>query len=563
MTYNYRYLFSSATHFRRIMTTNPRSIDYKGWSREQLIERLLALEGPRSLNSPRPSPPPSSGIQTKAQNTEIIRPVSTKEFNFSNHPTRKIALKFCYSGWEYSGLAYQTDVTQLPTVEGVLFEALTKARLIDLDAGMDGCGWEKCGRTDKGVSAAGQVISLWVRSSIGHVEKEVSAVEDVPKEVWRDVDPEETQVDEDSGLPGLDEEDFGTLDLSVPSSPTIEKHSQEEGNSKHELDYIAILNRLLPPTIRILAWAPVASKFSARFSCKYRHYKYFLSSHNLNIHAMSKAAARLVGEHDFRNLCKLDAQKQITSFRRTISRADIELVGAGSTGERGEGMYVFNLIGSAFLYHQVRHIMAILFLIGTGLEKPSLVTRLMNAAEGIENYNPADGQLEVVDRKPEYQMADALPLMLWDCGFSEADVKWQTQTLEPSNDNPNDARRSGSGTETDLYHQMHSIWNRSRIYTVLDRHFLQAAENHHKPPDSLLPLPPAVTTIANSISGGPFNYPLGGGTYKRVQKYVPVLERNRLDTVKMINERWRLGKGARKAERLREAGEEAADDGNE
>jgi tRNA pseudouridine38/39 synthase len=559
------------------MTTSSRSVDYSGWSREQLIERLLALEGPRSVNEPKPPSSPASIAlvppqkQNESQNettippqSGLVRPPSAKEFNFSKHPKRKIALKFCYSGWEYCGLAYQTAATQLPTVEAVLFEALAKARLIDGEEGMEGCGWEKCGRTDRGVSAAGQVISLWLRSALGNVEKGKGKQKEV--ELGNSVQEDCTNQPQDFGLPGLTEEDFGTLDLSEPNSPVTGAKALEDASSKprHELDYIGILNRLLPPTIRILAWAPVAETFSARFSCKYRHYKYFFSSHLLDISTMRQAATRLIGEHDFRNLCKVDAQKQITMFRRVISRADIEPVDLNN--DNGEGIFVFNLVGSAFLYHQVRHIMAILFLVGTGLEEPSLVTKLMNVSDGAENYDlvACETRLEVVDRKPEYQMADALPLMLWDCAYAEEDVIWRTATLEPSDQDHDqgtdeDSRRSGLATETDLYHQLHSIWNRSRIYSVLDQHFLKAVQAHHRPPIS--PLPLAVGTPLNhSIS---LNYPLGGGQYKRVQKYVPVLTRNRLDTVDVINERWRNGKGSRKAERRAASGEAGEDNGDE
>jgi len=60
-------------------------------------------------------------------------------------------------------------------------------------------------------------------------------------------------------------------------------------------------------------------------------------------------------------------------------------------------------------------------------------------------------------------------------------------------------------------------------------------------------------------------YPLGGGAYRRAAKYTPVLRRNRLDTVDVINERWRLGKGSRKAEQKEESGVCRCDldDGNE
>jgi len=534
------------------MTT--RRTDYETWTRKQLIERLVALEDSESATLLR-SCSSLTNTPTTATTANVVHddalpnlpariPPKPKTFNFAQHRKRKIALKFCYSGWDYGGLAYQTThASQTPAVENVLFDAMAKARLVDPSRGLEGCEWEKCGRTDKGVSAAGQVISLWIRSAFGDVE-EKKKVEDVL-------------------------EDPGTLVLSrSPSSPPA------LAKQRLELDYVGVLNRLLPPTIRVLAWSPVAPTFSARFSCQYRHYKYFFSSHSLDISAMREAAANLVGEHDFRNLCKIDAQKQITKFRRTISRADIEPIDLPTGGERGEMMYVFNLIGNAFLYHQVRNIVSILFLIGTGLEKPLLVMKLMNVACRVE-LTVEDKDLEVVESKPEYQMADALPLMLWDCGYAEEDVRWRSQSVVdvPSSSTDRDTRRSGQGTETDLYHQLHSKWNRSRVYAMLDRHFLQAAEQYHRPPRSDLPLPSTSTLPLSDLdllaqNLGTVAYPLGGGTYKRAVKYTPLLRRNRLDTLDVINERWRLGKGARKAERRGESsvckGDRCdLDDGNE
>lgn len=40
-----------------------------------------------------------------------------------------------------------------------------------------------------------------------------------------------------------------------------------------EIDYCGILNRVLPPDVRALAWAPVTEGFSARFSCSDRTYR--------------------------------------------------------------------------------------------------------------------------------------------------------------------------------------------------------------------------------------------------------------------------------------------------
>lgn len=55
-----------------------------------------------------------------------------------------------------------------------------------------------------------------------------------------------------------------------------------------------------------------------RFSARGREYKYYILQHgDLDIGAMQAAAAHFVGEHDFRNFCKVDAQ-HISNFRRRV-----------------------------------------------------------------------------------------------------------------------------------------------------------------------------------------------------------------------------------------------------
>ena len=457
-----------------------------------------------------------------------------KEFKFARHSRRKIALKFCYSGWKYGGLAFQIGPTPFPAVENLLFDALAKARLVEKDAGLDGCGWEKCGRTDRGVSAAGQVVSLWVRSALPSQAEE----EAVEAEIDSFESKSKTQEDEDDGLPQL-EDTFESLDITNSIPKPAKKPSLH-----CEHDYLAILNRLLPDTIRIIAWSPVSTTFSARFSCKYRHYKYFFSPLNLDLIQMQNAASRIVGDHDFRNLCKLDPQKQITSFRRIVSKASIDPL--------DDRIYVFNLVGSAFLYHQVRHIMAILFLVGSGLEPPSVVTDLLNVEEGLEPLRSEDvpeQKYAVVDRKPEYQMADALPLMLWECGYDETELAWRT-TGRPDDEGIEGGLANGG----ELYHQLQYIQTRSQVFSALNQHFLEAAAKHHPKPVSPFPLKNGVgdLKISRENNKQPMNIPLGGGTFKRSLNYVPLLERGRLDTVEVMNERWRLGKGRRREERRQE-----------
>ncbi|KAG1774740.1 pseudouridine synthase [Suillus placidus] len=125
---------------------------------------------------------------------------------------------------------------------------------------------------------------------------------------------------------------------------------------------------------------------------------------------MQSVANYLVGEHDFRNLCELDPGKQITNFRRYVMRAEIIPVSPESNGDNR--VYEFDLVGSAFLYHQVRHMMAVLFLVGTVLEQSSIISNLMNVFPAKSNQLPKS-QLPLMERKPEYQMANALPLMLY------------------------------------------------------------------------------------------------------------------------------------------------------
>ena len=56
-----------------------------------------------------------------------------------------------------------------------------------------------------------------------------------------------------------------------------------QGDKTSEIQYMHILNKLLPEDIRVLAWAPVTADFSARFSCLQRTYKYLFPKGSLDI----------------------------------------------------------------------------------------------------------------------------------------------------------------------------------------------------------------------------------------------------------------------------------------
>uniref|UniRef100_A0A3Q7G7G5 Pseudouridine synthase I TruA alpha/beta domain-containing protein n=1 Tax=Solanum lycopersicum TaxID=4081 RepID=A0A3Q7G7G5_SOLLC len=78
-----------------------------------------------------------------------------------HHSKRYVALKVMYFGLRFYGFASEAQMD--PTVEGELFKALERTRLIFGDK--KELQYSRCGRTDKGVSSVGQVIALFLRSN--------------------------------------------------------------------------------------------------------------------------------------------------------------------------------------------------------------------------------------------------------------------------------------------------------------------------------------------------------------------------------------------------------------
>jgi tRNA pseudouridine38/39 synthase len=457
-----------------------------------------------------------------------------KLFDVASQPRRKVALKFSYAGAHYGGLAFQAKGTPLPTVEGTIYDALVHLKLIDPAGGPEGCGWERCGRTDKGVSAAGQVVSLWIRSAFTTKTEEGLNQEGEGESLRGPAVAEPSPVAlEDESINDMDDLFGGMTMDDTPSNNS----KPFQTPPKEELYYVSMLNRTLPPTIRMTAWSPVADTFSARFACRSRHYKYFFLPRNLDVVRMREGASHLVGEHDFRNLHRLDPAKQLTAFRRRILRADVSPIDPAQP----KGLHVLDLEGTAFLYNQVRHIMAVLFLVGSGLEAPSVVRALLNADPDHPEQTDNGEALELLQRKPEYQMADALPLMLWACSYAPEDVSWRT-------DGDGDDSSDGSA---ELVRQMSMVHERLLIQSALEQHFLSAATQHHQPLPSTLPIREGEPLPTEVI-----DIPVGGGVYPRRSNYVPLLKRKRLDPVEVVNARWRAAKDAKKDVKVDDAVDE-------
>ncbi|CAF4172865.1 unnamed protein product, partial [Rotaria sordida] len=91
-----------------------------------------------------------------------------------------------------------------------------------------------------------------------------------------------------------------------------------------ELNYVQMLNGVLPSSIRCIAWASVPDVKSARFDCISRSYRYYFPKANLDLHRMRQASIDLIGTHDFRNFCKLDITNTEPTFIRRIDNVTIE-----------------------------------------------------------------------------------------------------------------------------------------------------------------------------------------------------------------------------------------------
>jgi hypothetical protein len=108
----------------------------------------------------------------------------------------------------------------------------------------------------------------------------------------------------------------------------------------------------------------------------------------------------MVGSHDFRNFCKMNIEK-VHTFERKILTAEVF-----ETGK--DDVCYLQIKGQAFLWHQIRCIASILFLVGEELEPPSIVTELLDVAK--------------YPGKPSYPLASEFPLVLHHCGYPNVEL---------------------------------------------------------------------------------------------------------------------------------------------
>ncbi|XP_071948997.1 pseudouridylate synthase 1 homolog isoform X1 [Antedon mediterranea] len=108
------------------------------------------------LSAKRPAEKKNEDLDVKKQKTEdgTLATNETKK-----HMKRKVAILMSYSGVGYKGMQFNKGVK---TIEEELFKAMTKAEAVteSMAEHLGKMSFQRCARTDKGVSAAGQVVSM-------------------------------------------------------------------------------------------------------------------------------------------------------------------------------------------------------------------------------------------------------------------------------------------------------------------------------------------------------------------------------------------------------------------
>jgi tRNA pseudouridine38-40 synthase len=141
-------------------------------------------------------------------------------------------------------------------------------------------------------------------------------------------------------------------------------------------------NSNLHERVRVVWAREVPQDFHARYSALSRTYRYLLLDNSvepairrhqvgwyhkpLDVEAMRRAAAALVGEHDFSSF--RDAQCQAKSPVRNLHEVRVE---------RGDPLIVFTFRANAFLHHMIRNVVGSLVYVGAGKHPPEWIAELM------------------------------------------------------------------------------------------------------------------------------------------------------------------------------------------
>jgi tRNA pseudouridine38-40 synthase len=184
----------------------------------------------------------------------------------------------------------------------------------------------------------------------------------------------------------------GSVSLSVAGRTDAGVHARGQvasfktESSRTPAQVRDFLNGRFAPEISIREARVVAGTFDARFSASAREYRYLLDASEtpdpftgrftwhrpgaLDVAAMRKAAAVLVGSHDFTSFCRHPG-----AGRSTVR--DLQRLTVRRDGDR----IVFGLRANAFLHQMVRIVVGTLVQVGEGRLSAADVRRILAARD--------------------------------------------------------------------------------------------------------------------------------------------------------------------------------------
>jgi tRNA pseudouridine38-40 synthase len=184
---------------------------------------------------------------------------------------------------------------------------------------------------------------------------------------------------------------------------------------RDEVSWVRGTNSGLHESARVLWAREVPADFHARYSARSRTYRYLLLDdpvapailrgrvgwyhRRLDVDLMARAAASLIGEHDFSAF--RDAQCQAKSPQRHLLETGVA---------RDRSMVAFTFRANAFLHHMIRNIVGSLVYVGAGKQPASWIAELLAAKDrrlAAPTFAPEGLYLAGVEYDPAFSLPDS------------------------------------------------------------------------------------------------------------------------------------------------------------